>query len=118
MTRSLSTHALIVLLVSCLTISPLIEARVRPSSGFNLFSAQEEVQAGKESAADVGKQLPLLPDSSPITQYVQRIGADLAAHAPGEKWPYNFHVVNQKEINAFALPGGAIFVNLGTVQVA
>src|SRR5262249_55670781 len=38
------------------------------------------------------------------------------AHAPGYKWPYNFHVVNVKEINAFALPGGPIFVNLGTIQ--
>ena len=37
---------------------------------------------------------------------------------PGEKWPYTFHVVNQKEINAFALPGGPIFVNLGTIQAA
>src|SRR5262249_26643934 len=40
------------------------------------------------------------------------------AHAPGYKWPYNFHVVNVKEINAFALPGGPIFVNLGTIQAA
>ncbi|MBZ5573669.1 MAG: M48 family metalloprotease [Acidobacteriia bacterium] len=118
MPRSLSTRGLSILLTSCLVISPLLEARVRPSSGFNLFSAGEEVQAGKEASAGVGKQLPLLPDSEPITQYVQRIGADLAAHAPGEKWPYNFHVVNQKEINAFALPGGAIFVNLGTIQAA
>ncbi len=106
------------LLVFCLVISSPLEARVRPSSGFNLFSAQEEVQAGQEASAGVAKQLPLLPDSDLITKYVQRIGADLAAHAPGEKWPYSFHVVNQKEINAFALPGGAIFVNLGTIQAA
>jgi predicted Zn-dependent protease len=49
---------------------------------------------------------------------VQRLGRNLAAHAPGEKWPYNFHVVNKKEINAFALPGGPIYVNLGTIQAA
>ena len=36
----------------------------------------------------------------------------------GRKWPYSFHVVNQKEINAFALPGGPIYVNLGTIQAA
>jgi Zn-dependent protease with chaperone function len=105
-------------LLACLGLPPFLGARVRPSSGFNLFSAQEEIQAGKEASSGIGKQLPLLPDSDPITVYVQQIGADLAAHAPGEKWPYNFHVVNQKEINAFALPGGAIFVNLGTVQAA
>src|SRR5712692_8451528 len=98
--------------------APLLEARVEPSHGFDMFSAQEEVQAGQQAAAQVGKQLPLLPDSDPITLYVQRLGHQLAAHAPGEKWPYTFHVVNQKEINAFALPGGPVFVNLGTIQAA
>ena len=85
-----------------------LDARVTPSHGFNMFSAQEEVQAGQQSAAQVGKQLPVLPDSDPVTIYVQRLGQQLAAHAPGEKWPYSFHVVNQKEINAFALPGGPV----------
>jgi hypothetical protein len=93
-------------------------ARVKPSSGFDMFSAQEEVQAGQQASAEVQKQLPLLPDSDPVTKYVQQLGARLAAHAPGEKWPYSFHVVNQKEINAFALPGGPIYVNLGTIQAA
>jgi hypothetical protein len=98
--------------------APVLEARVEPTRGFDMFSAQEEVQAGQQAAAQVSKQLPVLPDSDPITMYVQRLGAQLAAHAPGEKWPYTFHVVNQKEINAFALPGGPIFVNLGTIQAA
>ena len=98
--------------------TPVLEARVEPTRGFDMFSAQEEVQAGQQAAAQVSKQLPILPDSDPITIYVQRQGAQLAAHAPGEKWPYTFHVVNQKEINAFALPGGPIFVNLGTIQAA
>ena len=46
------------------------------------------------------------------------LGQGSAAKAPGYQWPYNFHVVNVKEINAFALPGGPIFVNLGTIQAA
>src|SRR5467141_5274850 len=90
-----------VLLVLSLASPQLFEARVEPSHGFDMFSAQEEVQAGQQAAAQVGKQLPLLPDSDPITIYVQRLGRQLATHAPGEKWPYSFHVVNQKEINAF-----------------
>ena len=94
------------------------EARVQPTHGFDLFSSQEEIQAGQQAASQVSQQLPLLPDDDPTTKYVQRLGQRLAEHAPGEKWPYNFHVVNQKEINAFALPGGAIFVNLGTIQAA
>ena len=100
-----------------LQIQPL-QARVEPSRGFNMFSAQEEVQAGQQSAAQVARQLPVLPDSDPVSVYVQRLGQQLAAHAPGEKWPYSFHVVNQKEINAFALPGGPVFVNVGTIQAA
>ena len=96
----------------------MLEARVEPSHGFDMFSAQEEVQAGQQAAAQVSKQLPILPDSDPVTIYIQRLGRQLAAHAPGEKWPYSFHVVNQKEINAFALPGGPVFVNLGTIKAA
>src|ERR1041385_6536514 len=101
------------LLSSC-----VLQARVQPTSGVDVFSSQEEIQAGKEAAAEAKKKLPLLPDSDPIVQYVQSLGKKLTAHAPGEKWPYEFHVVNQKEINAFALPGGPIFVNLGTIQAA
>lgn len=94
------------------------QARVQPSTGFDLFSQQEEVAAGKQAAAEIPKQLPLLPESDPVSRYVSRLGQELASHAPGEKWPYTFRVVNQKEINAFALPGGPIFVNLGTIQAA
>ena len=49
---------------------------------------------------------------------MQALGHRLAAEAPGYHWPYNFHVVNVADINAFALPGGSIFVNLGTIQAA
>ncbi len=105
-------------LLAQLFISFSLEARVEPTHGFDLFSAQEETQAGQQAAAEVSKQMPLLPENDPVTKYVQRLGQQLAAHAPGEKWPYSFHVVNQKEINAFALPGGPIFVNLGTIQAS
>src|SRR2546421_3569627 len=107
-----------VLLALSLASPQLFEARVQPSHGFDMFSAQEEVQAGQQAAQQATKQLPVLPDSDPVTRYVQRLGARLVAHAPGQKWPYNFHVVNQKEINAFALPGGPIYINMGTIQAA
>jgi|KBSSwiStaDraftv2_1062776.scaffolds.fasta_scaffold20324_3 hypothetical protein len=111
-------RCLAVLLAFCILQMQPLNARVEPSRGFNMFSAQEEVQAGQQSAAQVSRQLPVLPDSDPVSVYVQRLGQQLAAHAPGEKWPYSFHVVNQKEINAFALPGGPVFVNVGTIQAA
>ncbi len=116
--RPFLSQSLAVILILSLVVPSVMQARVKPTSGFNLFSSQEEIQAGQQASADANKQLPLLSDSDPITKYVQRLGANLAAHAPGAKWPYNFHVVNQKEINAFAMPGGPIYLNLGTIQAA
>jgi len=84
----------------------------------NKYSPQQQVELGDKAKAGVYKQMPVLPDSSPATQYVQRLGNKLTANAPGYRWPYNFHVATVAEINAFALPGGSIFVNLGTIQAA
>ncbi|HYG98270.1 MAG TPA: M48 family metallopeptidase [Terriglobales bacterium] len=86
--------------------------------GYNVFSPEQEVQIGKQAAQEAMQQLPVLPENSPITDYVQQLGQRLASVSPGPDYPYQFHVVNQKEINAFALPGGPIFVNLGTIQSA
>jgi Zn-dependent protease with chaperone function len=118
MNRSPWIRFIALLLALGLTASPCLKARVQPTRGFNIFSQDEEVQLGKQNADDVMKQMPVLPDSDPVVQYVQRLGAKLTQHAPGYQWPYNFHVVNVKEINAFALPGGPIFVNQGTIQAA
>jgi hypothetical protein len=50
---------------------------------------------------------------------VQRLGRRLVAQIPQQySWPYEFHVIAQKEINAFALPGGPMFVNVGTIAAA
>ncbi len=117
-TRSLGARIITVMLALSITAPPFLEGRIAPTHGFDMFSPQEEVQAGQQATGEVSKQLPLLPDSDAVVKYVQRLGAELAAHAPGETWPYNFHVVNQKEINAFALPGGPVYVNLGTMQAA
>ncbi len=107
------------LLLAITMAAPLImEARFRPSTSSDAFTRSQEIQIGQQTAAEANKKLPLLPDSDPITKYVQQLGAKLAAHAPGEKWPYSFRVVNEKEINAFALPGGPIYINLGTIQAA
>lgn len=82
------------------------------------FSYSQEIAEGRKAEQQVYKQMKVLPDSSPITQYVQQLGAKLVAVAPGYKFPYRFHVVDSKEINAFALPGGAVFVNTGTILAA
>jgi hypothetical protein len=83
------------------------------------MSKQEQEQVGLQAMAEVYKQMPVLPDSNPLTRYVQQLGKKLVPVIPEDKsWPYQFHVVPQKEINAFALPGGPIFVNVGTLQAA
>ena len=115
--RSHAAKALAVVLAIALVATPLF-ARYQPTRGSNAFSRDQELKAGQEASADVLKKMPVLPEDDPVTQYVQRIGAQLTAHAPGDPWPYHFRVVNQKEINAFVLPGGPIFVNMGTIQAA
>ena len=93
-----------------------VSTGLRPCS--NHMKPEQQIAIGDKAAAQVYKQQPILPDSSPVTQYVQRLGQRLAAYAPGYQWPFNFHVVEVSDINAFALPGGSIFINLGTIQAA
>ena len=83
------------------------------------MSRDDQEKLGLKAAAEVYKQMPVLPDSNPITQYVQQLGKKLVKQIPQQyTWPYEFHVVQQKDINAFALPGGPMFVNLGAITAA
>lgn len=93
-----------------------VTANLRPCS--NHYTPEQQIEIGRKAAAQVYKEQPVLPDSSPVTLYVQALGQKLVADAPGYRWPFNFHVVDVTDINAFALPGGSIFVNLGTIQAA
>ncbi|HEX8847606.1 MAG TPA: M48 family metallopeptidase [Pyrinomonadaceae bacterium] len=85
--------------------------------GFNLFTPEQDIELGKQSAQQVVQQVPLLR-SERIVNYVRQVGAKLAAKAPGYNYPYQFNVIATKEINAFALPGGYIFINAGAVAAA
>src|SRR5579864_2450476 len=117
MTRfSFRKRALALTLCALLCAPELLYARFQPTSGSDMFTVDQEIEAGQQAAAQTNKQYPVLPDSNPVTQYVQQLGRKLVRYAPGEQWPYSFHVVNEKDINAFALPGGPLFVNVGTIQ--
>jgi hypothetical protein len=105
-----------VLLFTFLAGAPRAHARVELQPCKNSISPQQQIKLGQKAVEQVYQQMPVLPDSSKVTQYIQALGHKLAAEAPGYKWPYNFHVVNVADINAFALPGGSVFVNLGTIQ--
>jgi Zn-dependent protease with chaperone function len=87
-----------------------------PDPGHPRMSRDQQQKLGLQAAAQVYQQTPVLPDSSPETQYIQALGKRLVAVIPKDRtWPYQFHVVAQKEVNAFALPGGPMFVNIGTI---
>jgi hypothetical protein len=85
--------------------------------GFNLFTPEQDIQMGRQSAEEVARQVPLIRDER-MVNYVRQLGARLAAKAPGFNFTYEFNVIATKEINAFALPGGYIFVNAGTIAAA
>ena len=90
-----------------------------PNPGNPHMSRDKQRQLGLQAAAQVYQQMPVLPDNSPETQYVRQLGEKLMATIPPEySWPFDFHVVAQKEINAFALPGGPMFINIGTITAA
>jgi beta-barrel assembly-enhancing protease len=104
--------------VMALMLAPsLAQAQTKVKAGFNLFSPDQDVEVGRQSAAQANAQLPLITDSQ-IDSYVNRIGQRLVAQAPGPKFPYEFHVVNATDINAFALPGGPIYINRGVLENA
>jgi len=92
---------------------------VFPNPGKTGMSREDQHALGLQVAGQVYQQMPVLPDSSPETKYIQQLGKRLVSTIPQEySWPFEFHVVAQKEINAFALPGGPMFVNLGTITAA
>jgi Zn-dependent protease with chaperone function len=88
----------------------------------NSYSPADDVKLGREAAAEVSKQLPLLPENEQADTYVERVGAILAAAIPPDfqhaEFRYDFSVVNASDINAFALPGGPMFVNRGMIEAA
>jgi Zn-dependent protease with chaperone function len=123
MPRTQLLHRAVAILLIGIFTSPAFAATPitpqLPNPGKVRMSKQDQEKLGLQAAGEVYKQMPVLPDSNPMTQYVQRLGKRLAAQIPQQySWPYEFHVIAQKEINAFALPGGPMFVNVGTIAAA
>jgi hypothetical protein len=87
----------------------------------NKYKPAEDVKLGQEAAAEARKELPLFVDER-VDPYVDEVGTRLVAAIPSEyqhqEFKYTFDVINQKEINAFALPGGPMFLNRGMISSA
>jgi hypothetical protein len=104
-------------LVALALMSGVANAQTNIQPGWNLFSPQDDVQIGQQSAVQAEQQLPILNDNQ-VQSYVNRIGQKLAANAGGPQFQYQFKVVNASDINAFALPGGFIYINRGVLDQA
>lgn len=82
-----------------------------------LVTAAEDARAGREEALEAAEALGLVDDEE-LTAYVNRIGQRLLRGLPHRSFKYAFYVVDQVEPNAFALPGGHIFVSRGLLALA
>jgi len=85
--------------------------------GFNLFTKQQDIQLGQETAAEIRKHAIIVNDPV-LTNYVNAVGRRLAQsrEARTSGFPFTFEVVANPSINAFALPGGTMFINTGLLK--
>ena len=96
-------------------------AQTKIVSHSNRYQPADDVRLGRQAAAEAEQQFPLLRDSE-VNAYVERVGQRLVAAIPPEfqhpEFRYYFKVVNASDINAFALPGGPMYVNRGMIEAA
>jgi len=101
------------LTASCTTV-------VNPVTGrpeLTTMSPQQEAQLGKQAAAEVAQQMGFVDDAK-LEAYVAQLGAKLAPFSPRQDVKYEFHAVDMEETNAFALPGGYVYVSRGLLALA
>lgn len=79
------------------------------------ISVQDEVALGQEYAAQLARELPLVQDGA-VVQYINQLGNSIATRADPRGIQYSFYVVNAPEVNAFAVPGGHIYINRGLIE--
>jgi predicted Zn-dependent protease len=108
-------------LAASLTISLPAYAQTRIDPDSNRFTPAQDVELGRRAAADLQRELPIIRDRR-TQSFVEGIGERLVRAIPGRlqqpQFRYTFQVVDRKDINAFALPGGPIYVNRGMLEAA
>jgi len=83
--------------------------------GFNLFSKEQDIQLGKEAAAQVLKQYAVV-NNPELNRYMETVARKLWSQPEADNYPYSIRVVYDNTINAFALPGGPMFVHTGLIK--
>ena len=110
-----------ILCLGCLLLfaSPSQAQRSQLKAPWNVYSPQTDIQVGKQNADLMARKLPLCNDPK-VDAYLTKLGMRLVDKLPtrGVQYPWEFHCVNDKAINAFALPGGYVFVNRGAIEAA
>ena len=86
-------------------------------SNLNIFSDAQEVQLGKQFSREIEKEMKIYSDPI-VTAYIDRLGQRLANHSQRQNITYHFKVVNTEAVNAFAVPGGYLYVNIGLIRAA
>ena len=117
---SIRTRLLLVPVLSAvLAASSAAQTHIEPHK--NSYSPKQDVELGLQAAREVRQQMPMLNDER-TEAFAERIGERLTAAIPAEyrqpEFRYSFDVVNLREINAFALPGGPMFLHRGMIEAA
>jgi hypothetical protein len=111
------TAALVAALSVVLAPVAWADGRTPLKPGWNMFSPQQDVEVGQQVSKDAERQLNMMNDSR-VDNYLNNLGHRLSAHAPGYQFQYTYKGVNDRAINAFALPGGHVYINRGTIEAA
>jgi predicted Zn-dependent protease len=107
-------------LAALLSLSLSCTSVVNPVTGqreYTTMSPAQEVQIGKQAAAEVEQQMGYV-ESPRLQAYVAQLGGRLAPFSPRQDVKYEFHAVDMEETNAFALPGGYVYVSRGLLALA
>ena len=110
---------LTVVAIFAMPVSVFSQTQIKYHS--NKYKPTDDVKVGRQAAQEVEQQMPILNDNE-ATSYVSRVGQRLVNSIPSEfqhpEFQYYFKVVNARDINAFALPGGPMYVNRGMIEAA
>jgi predicted Zn-dependent protease len=116
--RSTRGHLVRAVTVALLAIHPA-GCALNPATGerqLSLISEAQEVELGRQAAQQVAQTMGFIDDSA-LAAYVRRIGAGLAASSERPQLPWEFHIVDDPTPNAFALPGGFIYITRGMLNM-
>ncbi|MDH3493566.1 MAG: M48 family metalloprotease [Acidobacteriota bacterium] len=120
--KNIGKQLIVLTLAWILVVTPLaITAQTKISMPKNKYKVEDDVKIGREYSAKVENEFPILRDSE-STNYIQDVGRRLVSSIPNEfqepQFQYQFKIVNARDINAFALPAGYLYVNRGMIQAA